>query len=198
MKLFKIKKALKDQTKETQLIRTWEIPENWEPIHHPFELPVKGRTPPTIKKTGINRILNRKILDVVQYLGSYGMGGPGFFGIKLEKLKKYPEEWLVLRIWGGTNWLHFNGSIIECHPDQKIWKPYGAENVKIILLANSIKSAVIRTKSCVFKFQNGPILELKRDPKTRPVYWGNKESRILSKNDNLNDAWILTSRSLAI
>jgi hypothetical protein len=184
---------------KTQLIKTWEIPDDFEPVLNPFELPLKGKIPPTIKKIGTNRILGRKILDVVQYLGSYGMGGPGFFGIKLEKSRKYPEEWLVLRLWGAADWLHFNGQIISCHPKQeKKWKPYGADNIGIILLGNSIKSAIINTKSCVFKFLNGHILELKKDPKSRPVTGGSGELRTLSKNDDLRQAWILTSRSLAV
>jgi len=188
--------------KETCLIKTWEIPENWEgsPFEwSSFELPDKGVTPPTLKKTGITRILNRRVLDVCGYLGSYGMGGPGFFGIKLEKSKKHSEEWLVLRLWGASDWLHFNGRIIECHPNQEIiWKPYKIDNVKVILLDNSIMSAVVKAKSCIFKFQNGHVLELKYNPKTRPVYGGNGAPRVLNKGDDLNCAWILTRRHLAI
>ena len=184
--------------KETCLIRTWEIPKNWDPPM-PFELPRKRVIPPTLKKTGITRILNRRVLDVCECLGSYGMGGPGFFGIKLEKSKKYPEEWLVLRLWGADNWLHFNGQIIDCHPEQKKdFKPYGADNVKIILLANTIKSAVVKVKSCIFKFGNGHVLELKYNPKTRPVYAGNGKPRALCRGDDLNNAWVLTRNHLAV
>lgn len=184
--------------KTTQLIKTWEIPKNFEP-EGPFDLPNKGIIPPTIKKTGINRILGRKVLDVAQYLGSYGMGGPGFFGIQMEKSKKHPEEWLVLRLWGAADWLHFNGRIMECSPKQeKKWKPFGTGNVRIILFGNSIKSATINTKSCIFRFLNGHTLELKKNPKSRPVYGGSGGIRAFYKNDDLRQAWILTSRRLAI
>jgi hypothetical protein len=186
------------KTEETRLIKTWEIPKNFV-RKQPFDLPIKGKIPPTIKRIGINRILERKVLDVVQYLGSYGMGGPGFFGILLEKSKKYPEEWLVLRLWGAADWLHFNDRIIGCHPKQEEkWKPYGADNVKIILIGNSIKSATINMKSCIFRFLNSFVLELKKNPKTRPVYGGSREPRVLAKNDDLRQAWIITSRSLAV
>lgn len=185
--------------KETCLVKTWEIPKNWKPRMSSFELPGKGVIPPTIKKTGISRILNRKVLDVCGYLGSYGMGGPGFFGIKLEKAKKHPEEWLVLRFWGAADWLHFNGRIISCHPEQKKdFKPFEVENVRIILLANTIKSAVVKAKSCIFKFGNGHVLALKYNPKTRPVFAGSGEPRALKKGDDLNCAWILTHNHLAV
>ena len=35
------------------------------------------------------------------------MGGPGFFGIKLE------SQWLVISIWGAATWIQANGRIVE-------------------------------------------------------------------------------------
>lgn len=42
--------------------------------------PPGGRRPPTLRDLGTERILNRRIMTWSE-LGSYGMGGPGFFGI---------------------------------------------------------------------------------------------------------------------
>lgn len=63
------------------------------------------KIPLLIKSGGVKRVIGRKIIEVSPILGTYGMGGPGFFGFNLEKNKRYPEEWLVLTIWGADNWL---------------------------------------------------------------------------------------------
>lgn len=73
-----------------------------------------GRTteaphPMTLAEYGTNRIIGRDIVDMSICIGSYGMGGPGFFGLCLSKTEKYPEEWLILTLWGATHWLQVDG-----------------------------------------------------------------------------------------
>lgn len=76
-----------------------------------------GNTLPTLaKKGGVKRVIGRNISDVSCYLGSYGMGGPGFFGFKLAKEGRYPSEWLVLTLWSADNWLLLNNKWLRCHP----------------------------------------------------------------------------------
>jgi hypothetical protein len=41
------------------------------------------------------------------------MGGPGFVGFQLEQTPQYPSEWLVLRLWGATNWLRLDGESLD-------------------------------------------------------------------------------------
>ena len=66
------------------------------------------RIPLLIKKSGVKRVIGRKILETNPFLGSYGMGGPGFFGLKLEEKSRYPKEWLVLTVWEANAWLLVN------------------------------------------------------------------------------------------
>lgn len=54
----------------------------------------------SLKHYGIERILQRTIIELSFSIGSYGMGDPGFWGFKLNKTKTYPEEWLILSLWG--------------------------------------------------------------------------------------------------
>jgi hypothetical protein len=87
------------------------------------------RLPLLVKKGGVKRVIGRKILETCRYLGSYGMGGPGFFGFKLEKKDRYPEEWIVLTIWGADEWLLLDGKWLDCHSDHfSAEKCYFTEN----------------------------------------------------------------------
>ena len=52
-------------------------------------------------------LIGRKVHEISRYVGTYGMGGPGFFGFRLD------SEWLVIAIWGAATWIQFNGRIIE-------------------------------------------------------------------------------------
>jgi hypothetical protein len=72
------------------------------------------RIPLLSKKGGVKRVVGREIFETSRYLGSYGMGGPGFFGFRLGKKGRYPEEWLVLTIWGADNWLLIDKKWLSC------------------------------------------------------------------------------------
>ena len=186
------------------IIPTWEFPKNWENSGgSSFEVPSEGPIPPTLRdvRGGYQRILNRTITEVCNCMGTYGMGGPGFFGLKLEKLpKKYPEEWLVLRLWGADNWLHYNNKILDCHPNQHkdfktVIKPdsYYTEIQKIYdktFIGKKITSAIIRNKSCRFSLGRNK-LEIKEDPVSRPPCAGSGEFRDL-KDCNVLDCWIIS------
>ena len=44
------------------------------------------------------------------------MGGPGFFGLRLQRTKQYPEEWFALTLWGASDWLLLNDRWFSAHP----------------------------------------------------------------------------------
>ncbi len=72
--------------------------------------------PVLLQAGGTARILNRRVLQWSSQLGTYGMGGPGFFGLQLCGSELYLEEWLVLRVWSAGSWLLLNGRWVEAHP----------------------------------------------------------------------------------
>lgn len=67
-----------------------------------------------IEEFGIENFKNSKILEVSTCCGSYGMGGPGFFGIKF--YGSYGIRWLIYCIWNAGEHILLNGRVIECHP----------------------------------------------------------------------------------
>lgn len=52
-------------------------------------------------------VVGRTVDEICLYVGTYGMGGPGFFGLRLG------TEWLVVAIWGAASWILVDGRIVE-------------------------------------------------------------------------------------
>lgn len=61
------------------------------------------REPIKIEEYGIERLLGNEIIDICPYLGSYGMGGPGYFGFKINVGDD--EMWIVVCIWGSDEYM---------------------------------------------------------------------------------------------
>lgn len=94
---------------------------------------------------GIENIKNSKILEICTCCGTYGMGGPGFFGIKFQG--SLGIRWLVYCIWNASEHLLFNGRVIECHPlfQQKYnpWIGYNEHKEDSIQLNNMFSGSII-------------------------------------------------------
>ncbi|MCA9101605.1 MAG: hypothetical protein KDA63_10660, partial [Planctomycetales bacterium] len=54
-----------------------------------------------------DQVVGRAVDEVCKNVGTYGMGGPGFFGLRLG------DEWLVISIWGANSWIEINGRIVH-------------------------------------------------------------------------------------
>ena len=71
--------------------------------------------PLSIEAFGNEVLKNSRIVDVCTCCGTYGMGGPGFFGLKLQG--EYGTMWLTYCIWSAGEHILFDGNVLECHPD---------------------------------------------------------------------------------
>lgn len=79
--------------------------------------------PLTIDEFGLNKLKNSKIVDFSIMLGTYGMGGPGFVGFKLQG--DFGSRWLVYCIWSAGEHILLDNRILECHEMfSKKYKPY--------------------------------------------------------------------------
>lgn len=159
------------------------------------------RIPLLIKKGGSNRVIGRKIIETSRYLGSYGMGGAGFLGFKLEKKNRYPEEWVVLTLWGATEWLLLDGKWLDCSVEyfdkdkcffKKSIEDYSARDSLLdILVGNVITEFVIKSKS--FKMKIGSfILELPSDLSKLPPH-GNGDSRKWCRGEKMENGFIISN-----
>lgn len=70
--------------------------------------------PLSIEAFGCAKLNNSHIIDVCTSCGTYGMGGPGFFGLKLQG--EYGTRWLTYCIWSACEHVLFDDNILECHP----------------------------------------------------------------------------------
>ena len=71
--------------------------------------------PSSIEEFGYETLKNSHIVDVSTSCGTYGMGGPGFFGLKLQG--EYGTRWLTYCIHFASTHILFDDNILECHPD---------------------------------------------------------------------------------
>lgn len=165
-----------------------------------------GKQIPTLfEKGGIKRIVGRTILDCNKYLGSYGMGGPGFFGLKLEKKGRFREEWLVLTMWGATEWLLIDNlwlepSVGHFDPDKCFFKERKTmfdeanEQVKTTFTGLTIAEFKLHKKSFSMILQDDTRihkLELPSDLKRLPPH-GNDTERKWYAKDKLENGFIVS------
>lgn len=71
--------------------------------------------PLSFDEFGYERLKNSYIVDVSTCCGTYGMGGPGFFGLKLQG--EYGIRWLTYCIWSAGEHILFVDRVLECHPN---------------------------------------------------------------------------------
>lgn len=145
-------------------------------------------------------LLGRKVISFSSSCGTYGQGGPGFVGFKLEANGTHPEEWLILCLWGAAYWLTVNGRWLGAHPDQyHIQKPMMSDisgrnwdEFSPLVLGSVIDQFDVAEESCEIKIGDACIV-LSEDQDSRPPYPGTGLSRELAEEDDLRRAWILAS-----
>jgi hypothetical protein len=70
--------------------------------------------PKSIKEIDISELVGCRIIEFCSWLGTYGMGGPGFFGL-LINLKSGVQEYLVYTVWASGQYILLDNRVIECH-----------------------------------------------------------------------------------
>lgn len=85
--------------------------------------------PDTINEFGTDRLKGAVITDICRFLGTYGMGGPGFFGFKLEGA--FETRWLVFCIWSAGEHILLDDRVLECYPSfNSIYHPWIKNGIK--------------------------------------------------------------------
>ena len=143
-----------------------------------------------------------RILDVSSYLGSYGMGGPGFVGLKIRD-SAVSSCWLVVTVWGASGWLsiddkpcregYFDEERREMEhamgePLPSLLKLKGASIDEIEIDARHF-SAKLSVGGSVYQ------LRLLADSRSLPVHRGSKEPKIMEEGEDIRNAIIVTRRA---
>ena len=143
--------------------------------------------------------LGRTIEEVSCAVGTYGMGGPGFFGLKLsERLGGGKAgEWLVVAIWGAGAWITCEGRLVEdFHFDvagrEPPWIGDSGNLLDERLRGTRIESIEIGRTSMRISISDGCDLTIAEDASTRPVLAGNGQPRAFLDEDDLRRAVFLS------
>ncbi|MEH0155415.1 hypothetical protein V6R21_14810 [Limibacter armeniacum] len=101
-------------------------------------------SPPLLKDISQNEIIGKKVLDITTHLGTYGMGGAGFFGMLLDNF-----EYLTYAVWGAGDYVIINDRIVECNPEyyhkSRPWISDYGDNLSWDELTEYIKGGIIKS-----------------------------------------------------
>lgn len=170
---------------------------------HGFESDNGKRIPTLKQKGGVKRVIGRIIEDVSPYLGSYGMGGPGFLGFLLAKKSRYPQEWLVIRTWSAPGWLLLDNKWLECplsYYDSK--KCFFQEEKTIFSECEKQYREAFNGKQITdffygkrwFKMKiDNCFLEWPADLSKLPPYGNGNPRKWICKNETMEDAFLISS-----
>jgi len=158
----------------------------------------------SLRHLGVERIPGRDVVAWSASLGSYGMGGPGFFGLQLSSSPAFPQEWLVLTLWAADNWLLFDGQWVAAHPNQyQLQRPlvsyFGGDeewdDLSEKLLNSTVVSAEIvddMSRIHLEKGSVGHLLEIPQVTSLLPLYGGALTPRTWSPLESQLDAWVIS------
>jgi hypothetical protein len=78
---------------------------------------VIARRPDTLATRGAAELMGAEIAGWCNFLGTYGMGGPGFFGLLLPpRAEAAYREYLVFAVWGAEEYILLDGRVLGTHP----------------------------------------------------------------------------------
>jgi hypothetical protein len=170
-----------------------------------------GARPSTLRDTGIDRIIHRTIIDWAPYMGTYGMGGPGFFGLRLEQTELFPDEWMVLTLWGAMEWLTIDDRWLHCSRTQyAVQKPlytyddsYSKVNSRVngLLIGYTIEEAEITDDMCNITLEKDTqthLLEIPMDSSKLPLRGGTMEPHEWNSEESPLDAWVVHENGLVL
>lgn len=178
---------------ESSLIYEYEIPDPNRPIaesergHGPSGelLPFKP------EPLSNDDVVGRQVDELKTRVGTYGMGGPGFFGLRLG------NEWLVVAIWGAGEWIRANGVLVEDffneHYDRpKPWIDKDGDRLSSSVVGTEISSFEIKRHSMSISLSNGMSLMIDETAEHRPIHEGSKEPRAFMDFDDLRKVVFLS------
>ncbi|MDQ8739090.1 hypothetical protein [Paenibacillus sp. LHD-38] len=61
----------------------------------------------------MDTLIGLKIINFCDCLGTYGMGGPGFFGLLIER--ENMKEYLTYAVWASSEYIAIDNRVLECH-----------------------------------------------------------------------------------
>jgi len=141
-----------------------------------------------------DKVLGKNITEISLNVGTYGMGGPGFFGINLE------GEWLIISIWGASGWITVDDRLISNMSytwpfGKKPWITPSSDNLSELIIGETIIKFEVNQHSLRIVLSNGMALSIEESADNRPIFAGSKEPREFLETDDLRRAVFLSPTS---
>ncbi|MGB7321892.1 MAG: hypothetical protein WBC95_10810 [Albidovulum sp.] len=178
---------------DSSLIRGFEIPDPARPIAEVDRgLGPSGELIPfEPSRLQASQIVGRRVDEIVPYVGTYGMGGPGFFGIRLG------NEWLTIAIWGASEWITVDGLLVQDmrfgrYNRPEPWISENGDRLSAALVGSTITAIEIRPRALLMSFSNGLSMSIDESPDNRPIFEGTKQPRRFVDGDDLRDVVFLS------
>ncbi len=136
-------------------------------------------------------VVGLRIDEVRPNVGTYGMGGLGYWGMRLG------EEWLVIALFGASDWLLIDGVDAETIADQGRRTVNGMSEQVTDTVSERLRGKVIvdfgiQQNALVFVLEDGTLLAIDEDPESRPRFAGTNQLRAFSEEDDLRKVVFLS------
>jgi len=125
------------------------------------------------------------------YAGTYGMGGPGFFALRLD------AGWLVVALWGAMDWMTAEGRLLSdmFHTDHGRPTPWVSEQGDWLaprLEGRRLATLEVERHALSFVLDDGFTIQIEKDPSGRPAFAGNGQPRAFAPDEDLRTAVFLS------
>jgi hypothetical protein len=188
----------------------WRVPAGWKPVLFPLRGPgsvgclgsLVGiwlfSRPPKRLVDQLPRLIGGRVVGVDCSLGSYGMAGPGFVGIKVKS--KEVRTWMVVRLWGAAGWFRLGGKLISDGLSPTESQEIPAEEQVSLMSLRGLTFAEYKADNdslvLGFKDDTGLLrpLTLRHDGRDVGVWRGNGERKTLAAEESLDDVVLVSKR----
>src|SRR5208337_1947994 len=135
------------------------------------------------------QVVGRTVDEICKHVGTYGMGGPGFFGLRLG------SEWLVNAIWGAGEWITAQGRCLADSFHQNYGRPSpwlsSDGELDTHMVGQKVRSIDVQRHSVRIVLENEFDLTIEESPDGRPLLEGVKKPRRFTDDDDLRRAVFL-------
>ncbi len=177
----------------SHLIYAYEIPDDTRPIAKADRgmCGASGVLVPFVpRQLAAQDVAGRTITRISDHVGTYGMGGAGFFGFELG------HEWLVVAIWGAGCWMTFAGrSVGDDFWDESgrplPWMGEHGDDLSARVVGQSIVSITVAQHGLDLLISSGEAFHIDPSPAERPILQGSGEPRAFLESDDLRKAVFL-------
>ncbi|MFZ6183722.1 hypothetical protein [Nannocystis pusilla] len=173
--------------------------ETADPDEYPLGLPTKIRPPRLFRDGGFDPV-GAEVVAVETHLGTYGMGGPGFFGLRLAGGQPPEPRWLVVTLWAAASWATLDGDLVR----EEFFEPERAEleaagrrfrSVQASLLGTRLMAAECTDDLLALEFERDGArqrLQIRRDGLDVPPWSGSGQPRMLGPGESMRDAVVVS------